>query len=107
MTAGTFGLSTRASRRPLNEPPEGERDAAGGPLQFWHVGAATKKADSEAEAEARRRRYQTLFPSDTAVLESKRWGRPEERHDGAGSTAGADQAGATSRHLAARRPDSP
>jgi hypothetical protein len=23
-----------------------------------------------------------LFPSDSAVLESKRWSRPEKRHDG-------------------------
>jgi hypothetical protein len=38
-------------------------------LQFWHVGAARKKA--EARAEARRRLYQKLFPSDSAVLESK------------------------------------
>ena len=59
-------------------------------LQFWHVGAAWKKADREAGSEARRRLYQMLFPSDTAVLESKRWGRPEERHDGAGSTDRAD-----------------
>ena len=52
-------------------------------LQFWHVGAAWTKADREARAEARRRLHQMLFPPDTAaVLESKRWGRPEERHDG-------------------------
>jgi hypothetical protein len=31
-------------------------------LQFWHVGAARKKADREAEAEARRRLHQKLFP---------------------------------------------
>jgi len=62
-------------------------------LQFWHVGAARKKADREARAKARRRLHQKLFPSDTAaVLESKRWGRPEERHDGAGSTDRADWA---------------
>jgi hypothetical protein len=59
-------------------------------LQFWHGEAARKKADREARAEARRRLYQKLFPSDSAVLESKRWGRPEERHDGAGSTDRAD-----------------
>ena len=60
-------------------------------LQFWHVGAARKKADREARAKARRRLHQKLFPSDTAaVLESKMWGRPEERHDGAGSTDRAD-----------------
>ena len=41
-------------------------------LQFWHVGAAWNKADREAHAEARRRLRQTLFPSDSAVLESKR-----------------------------------
>jgi hypothetical protein len=39
-------------------------------LQFWHVGAARKKADREAHAEARRRLLQKLFPSDSAVLES-------------------------------------
>ena len=39
-------------------------------LQFWHVGAARKKADREARAEARRRLLQKLFPSDSAVLES-------------------------------------
>ena len=39
-------------------------------LQFWHVGAARTKADREAEAEARRRLHQKLFPSDSAVLES-------------------------------------
>ena len=59
-------------------------------LQFWHVEAARTKADREARAEARRRLYQMLFPSDTAILESKRWGRPEERHAGAGSTDRAD-----------------
>ena len=36
-------------------------------LQFWHVGAARKKADREAQAEARRRLLQKLFPSDSAV----------------------------------------
>ena len=41
-------------------------------LQFWHVGAARNKADRKAEAEARRRLHQKLFPSDSAVLESKR-----------------------------------
>ena len=50
--------------------------------RFWHVGAARKKADGEARAEARRRLLQKLFPSDSAVLESKRWSRPEKRHDG-------------------------
>jgi hypothetical protein len=40
-------------------------------LQFWHVGAARKKADREVRAEARRRLHQKLFPSDSAVLESK------------------------------------
>ncbi len=51
-------------------------------LQFWHLGAAKKKADREAQEEARRRLHQTLFPSESAVLESKRWSRPEKRHDG-------------------------
>jgi hypothetical protein len=45
-------------------------------LQFWHLGAARKKANREAEAEARRRLHQKLFPSDSA---------PEERHDGTGT----------------------
>jgi len=35
-------------------------------LQFWHVGAVRTKADREAQAEARRRLLQTLFPSDSA-----------------------------------------
>ena len=35
-------------------------------LQLWHVGAARKKADREAQAEARRRLLQKLFPSDSA-----------------------------------------
>jgi len=39
--------------------------------QFWHIGKARKKADSEAEAQASRRLLQKLFPSDSAVLESK------------------------------------
>ena len=39
-------------------------------LQSWHVGAARTKADREAQAEARRRLLQKLFPSDSAVLES-------------------------------------
>jgi hypothetical protein len=34
--------------------------------QFWHIGEALKKADSEAEAEARRRLLEKLFPSDSA-----------------------------------------
>jgi hypothetical protein len=36
-------------------------------LQFWHVGMARKKADRRAQAEARRRMHQNLFPSDFAV----------------------------------------
>ena len=59
-------------------------------LQLWHVGVARKNVDREAEAEARRRLHQKLLPSDSVVLGSKRWGRPEERHDGAGSTDRAD-----------------
>ena len=40
-------------------------------LQFWHVGAAQKKADRDARAEARRRPHQELFSSDSAgVLKS-------------------------------------
>jgi len=38
-------------------------------LQFWHVGAAHKKADREAEAEARRRLLQKLLSSDSADLQ--------------------------------------
>ena len=39
-------------------------------LQFWHIGEARKKADREAEAEARRRLHQKLIPSNSAgVLE--------------------------------------
>jgi hypothetical protein len=34
------------------------------PLQFWHLGAAKKKADREAQEEARRRLHQKLFRSD-------------------------------------------
>ena len=37
-------------------------------LQFWHVRAAKKKADREAEAEARRRLLQKLLSSDSADL---------------------------------------
>ena len=39
-------------------------------LQFWHIGEARKKAQREADAEARRRLLQKLFPSDSADLES-------------------------------------
>ena len=35
-------------------------------LQFWHVGAARTKADRAAQAQARRRLLQKLFPSDSA-----------------------------------------
>ena len=38
-------------------------------LQFWHVGAARKKADREAQAEARRRLLQKLLSSDSADLQ--------------------------------------
>jgi hypothetical protein len=37
-------------------------------LQLWHVGAARTKADRAAQAEARRRLYQKLFPSDSSVV---------------------------------------
>ena len=37
-------------------------------LQFWHLGAAKKKADREAREEARCRLHEKLFPSDSAVL---------------------------------------
>ena len=37
-------------------------------LRFWHVGAARRKSDREARAEARRRLLQKLFPSDSAVV---------------------------------------
>ena len=66
----------------------GREVAAGGPTVL--ASAAKKKADREAR-EARRRLHEKLFPSDSAsVLESKRWSRPEERHDGAGSPDRAD-----------------
>jgi hypothetical protein len=35
-------------------------------LQSWHVGAARTKAGRAAQAEARRRLLQKLFPSDSA-----------------------------------------
>jgi hypothetical protein len=38
-------------------------------LQFWHVGAARTKADRKAEAQARRRLVQKLFPSDSGVFD--------------------------------------
>jgi len=38
-------------------------------LQFWHLGAAQKKADRKAQEEARHRLHEKLFPSDSAVLE--------------------------------------
>jgi hypothetical protein len=37
-------------------------------LRFWHLGAARTKANGQAQAEARRRLLQKLFPSDSAVL---------------------------------------
>jgi hypothetical protein len=37
-------------------------------LQFWQVGAARAKANREAQAQARRRLLQKLFPSDSAVV---------------------------------------
>ena len=39
-------------------------------LQFWHLGAAKKKADRQAQEEARRRLRQKLFQSDSAFHES-------------------------------------
>ena len=57
----------------------GDRDAAAG-LAVLGIWAANKKADREAQEEARRRLHQKLFPSDSAVLESKRWTRLEKRH---------------------------
>jgi hypothetical protein len=50
-------------------------------LQFWASGGGHKKADREAQAEARRRLHQKLFPSDSAVLESKRVDETGKRHD--------------------------
>jgi hypothetical protein len=41
-------------------------------LHFWASGGAKKKADREAQQEARRRLHQKLVASDSAVLESKR-----------------------------------
>jgi hypothetical protein len=37
-------------------------------LRFWQVGAARTKADRKAQAQARRRLLQKLFPSDSAVV---------------------------------------
>ena len=37
-------------------------------LQLCHVGATRNKADRAAQAEARRRLLQKLFPSDVAVV---------------------------------------
>ena len=39
-------------------------------LQFWHVEAARTKANRQAEAQARRRLLQKLFPSDSGVSDS-------------------------------------
>ncbi|MFL6083527.1 MAG: hypothetical protein ACJ74F_10025 [Mycobacterium sp.] len=39
-------------------------------LQFWHLGAARTKADRVAQAEARRRLLEKLFPSDSGVFDS-------------------------------------
>jgi hypothetical protein len=33
-------------------------------FKFWHLGAAKKEADREAQEEARRRLHDKLFPSD-------------------------------------------
>jgi hypothetical protein len=43
-------------------------------LQFWHVVAARKTADREAEVEARRRLHQKLFPSDSVLSLSRSGG---------------------------------
>ena len=37
-------------------------------LRFWHIGEARTKAHREAQAEARRRLLQQLFPPDSAVV---------------------------------------
>jgi hypothetical protein len=37
-------------------------------LQFWHIGAARTKANRKAQAQARRRLLEKLFPSDSAVV---------------------------------------
>jgi hypothetical protein len=39
-------------------------------LRFWHLGAARKKADRVAQAEARHRLLRKLFPSDASVFDS-------------------------------------
>ena len=67
---GAIGLSTRTSRRPRYDPREGDRDAAAG-LALLGIWGRHKKADRAAQQEARRRLHQTLFPCDSAVLESK------------------------------------
>ena len=51
-------------------------------LRFWQLDGARTKAGREAQTEARRRLYEKLFRSDSAVRQSKRSSRPEERHDG-------------------------
>jgi len=68
------------SRRPRYDPREGDRDAAAG-LALLGIWGRHKKADRAAQQEARRRLHQTLFPCDSAVLESKGWTRLEKRHD--------------------------
>jgi hypothetical protein len=40
----TLGLCTRASRRPLHEPPEGESDVAGGPTVLAYRGSQEEGA---------------------------------------------------------------
>ena len=46
-----------------------------------HLGAANQKEDRQAQEAARRRLHQKLFPSDSAVLESKRVDETGKRHD--------------------------
>jgi len=78
---GAIGLSTRTSRRPRYDPREGDRDAAAG-LALLGIWGRHKKADRAAQQEARRRLHQTLFPCDSAVLESKGerdWKAPRRR----------------------------
>jgi len=41
-------------------------------LQFWASGPPTRRRTGEAQEEARRRLHDKLFPSDSAVFESKR-----------------------------------
>jgi hypothetical protein len=60
-------------------------------LQFWHVGAAWTKARTERPGRRRGVACIRCYFGPTPLSLSRRGGgRPEERHDGAGSTDRAD-----------------